>query len=53
MSAIATPRILAAVATSTWYRHLGHLPLMPYLACLGHPLFPALVLLIIFIMLVS
>jgi hypothetical protein len=32
---------------------LATLALTPYLACLGHPLFPALVLLMIFVMLVS
>jgi hypothetical protein len=32
---------------------LATLTLMPYLACLGHPLFPTLVLLMIFVMLVS
>jgi hypothetical protein len=53
MSTIVAPHILAVVATSTWHRRLGHLGLMPYLACLGHPLFPALVLLMIFVMLVS
>jgi hypothetical protein len=42
MSAIAAPRILAVVALAT-------LALTPYLTCLGHPLFPTLVLLIIFL----
>jgi hypothetical protein len=53
MSTTAAPRILAAVATSTWHRRLGHPGPDACLACLGHPLFPALVLLIIFVMLVS
>jgi hypothetical protein len=54
MSTIALPRILAVVATSTWHRRLGH-PGPDALSslCLGHHLFPALVLLMIFVMLVS
>ena len=41
-----SPRLYGTVVLAT-------LALTPYLACLGHPLFPALVLLMIFVMLVS